>query len=274
MPKRLTLPALCNRKADGAVETPLVCLTAYTAPFAAVLDAHCDLLLVGDSVGMALYGMTSTVGVSVEIMIAHGQAVMRGSERAAVAIDLPFGSYEEGPEQAFRTSARVMAETGAQGVKLEGGAVMAETIAFLTARGVPVIGHVGLQPQSVNALGGYRTRGRNAAEAEAILADAQAVAEAGAALIVIEAVREDVAADVARQSRVPVIGIGASADCDGQILVTEDMAGLFPDFTPAFVRRYGALAGALDAAVAGYAADVRARRFPGDGEVNRVRDDA
>jgi len=272
MPKRLTLPALRDRKADGVMETPLVCLTAYSAPFASVLDPHCDLLLVGDSLGMALYGMTSTVGVTVEMMIAHGRAVMRGSDRAAVVIDLPFGSYEQSPVQAFATAARVMAETGAQGVKLEGGEVMAETIAFLTARGVPVVGHVGLQPQSVNTLGGYRTRGRNEAEAEAILADAEAVADAGAALIVIEAVREDVAAEAARRSPVPVIGIGASAQCDGQILVTEDMAGLFPDFTPSFVRRYGDLAGALDEAVADYAGDVRARRFPGDAEVNRVRD--
>lgn len=269
--RRLTLPALRARKAGGAADPPLVCLTAYSAPFARILDPHCDLLLVGDSIGMALYGLPSTLGVTLDMMIAHGAAVVRGSERACVAVDLPFGSYEASPQRAFETAARVLAETGAGGVKIEGGVAMAETIAFLAARGVPVIGHVGLQPQSVNALGGYRSRGRTDAEAAAILADTRAVAEAGASLIVIEAVREDVAAAAQEASPVPVIGIGASAACDGQILVTEDMAGLFPDFTPSFVRRYGDLAGALDRAVAAYAADVRARRFPGEAEVSRAR---
>lgn len=255
----MTVAAFGRRK--GA--EPLVCLTAYTTPMARLLDPACDLLLVGDSLGMVIYGLPSTVGVTLEMMIAHGAAVMRGASTALVVIDLPFGSYQESPAQAFRNAARVMAETGAAAVKLEGGAVMAETIAFLTARGVPVLAHVGLQPQSVNTYGGYGARGRAEAEAEGILADARAVAEAGAFAVVVEGVVEPLARQITAAVPIPTIGIGASAACDGQILVSEDAFGLFADFVPRFVKRYADLAGIVSAAAGAYAEEVRARRFPG-----------
>ncbi|TBW35956.1 3-methyl-2-oxobutanoate hydroxymethyltransferase [Siculibacillus lacustris] len=249
------------RAAKGGA--PIVCLTAHSAPMARILDAHVDLLLVGDSLGMAVYGFSSTLPVTLDMMIAHGAAVVRGSKRALVVIDLPFATYQESPEQAFRNAARVMVETGAQAVKLEGGTEMAPTIRFLTQRGIPVMAHVGLLPQSVNAQGGYRTQGRAAEAAAAIVADASAVAEAGAFSVVIEGTMESVARRISGELAIPTIGIGASVACDGQILVTDDLTGLFQDFTPRFVKRYADLAGILDAAVAAYAEDVRERRFPG-----------
>ncbi len=255
--RRRTAPEIRARK--GA--EPIVCLTAYSAPMAELIDPHVDILLVGDSIAMALYGEDTTLGAGMERMIAHGRAVARASRQALVAVDLPFGAYEESPAQAFAASARVLAETGAQAVKLEGGVRMAETIAFLSARGVPVMGHVGLTPQSVHGLGGFRARGREDAERETILEDLQAVDEAGAFAIVLEGVAEDLADEAVRRARAPVIGIGASTACDGQILVAEDMLGLF-DWTPRFVKRYADLRGVIDAAVQAYADDVRARRFP------------
>lgn len=257
--RRVGVPDLRARK-GGA---PIVALTAYTAPQAKVLDPHVDVLLVGDSLGMVVYGLDSTLGVSLETMIAHGAAVARGSESACVIVDMPFGSYQESPEQAFRNAARVMRETGCAGVKLEGGAEMAATVAFLSRRAIPVMGHVGLMPQSVNSYGGFRVQGREDADAHAIVDDARAVAEAGAFSMVVEGVVEPVAREITRAVPVPTIGIGASSHCDGQVLVTEDMAGLFPDFTPRFVRRYADLGGALSEAAAAYARDVRERRFPG-----------
>jgi 3-methyl-2-oxobutanoate hydroxymethyltransferase len=248
---------------------PLVCLTAYTTPMARLLDPACDLLLVGDSLGMVVYGLPSTVPVTLDLMVAHGAAVARGAAQALVAVDLPFGSYQESPALAFRSAARVMAETGCAAVKLEGGAVMAETVAFLAARGVPVLGHVGLQPQSVNAYGGYGARGRAEAEAERILEDARAVAEAGAFALVVEGVVEPLARRITEAVPVPTIGIGASAACDGQILVSEDAFGLFADFTPRFVKRYADLATTVSEAARAYAEDVRARRFPGPEHVYR-----
>lgn len=256
---RVTVRDLRARK--GA--TPIVALTAYTAPFAKLLDPHCDLLLVGDSLGMVMYGLDSTLGVTLDMMIAHGAAVMRGSTKACVLVDMPFGSYQESPQAAFRACARVMAETGCAGIKLEGGREMAETVRFLVERGIPVLGHVGLQPQSVNAYGGYRAQGRDEADAARITADAQAVAAAGAFAIVLEGTVEPVARAITAAVEVPIIGIGASAACDGQILVTDDMVGLFADFTPKFVRRYAEIGKSIGAAAEGYAADVRARRFPG-----------
>jgi 3-methyl-2-oxobutanoate hydroxymethyltransferase len=243
--------------------TPIVVLTAYTAPMARLLDAHVDVLLVGDSLGMVLYGMDSTLPVSVEMMIAHGQAVMRGSKQACVIIDLPFGSYQESPAQAFRTCAKVMAETGAGGVKLEGGAEMAETIRYLVERGVPVMGHVGLKPQSVNTLGGFRAQGRNEEEAAQVMTDAKAVAEAGAFSLVVEGTIEPVARAVSAAIAIPTIGIGASPHCDGQVLVTEDILGLAGDISPKFVKRYAELAGVIDEAAKTYAEEVRSRVFPG-----------
>ena len=264
--KRLTVPAIQRRK--GA--EPLVMLTAYTARMAQLLDTHCDLLLVGDSLGQVIYGLPSTVPVTLEMMCAHGAAVVRGSWHALVAVDMPFGSYEASAEQAFASAARVMKETGCAAVKLEGGEAMAPTIAFLTARGIPVMAHIGLTPQAVNVLGGYGARGRTNAEHAKIIGDARAVAEAGAFSMVLEGVLEPLARAVTAEVSCPVIGIGASADCDGQILVTDDILGLF-DWTPKFVRRYANMRELVSAAVASYAADVRAGRFPGQAEVYKLR---
>ncbi|MHC9237611.1 3-methyl-2-oxobutanoate hydroxymethyltransferase [Pseudooceanicola sp. 502str34] len=240
---------------------PLVCLTAYTTPVAQLADAECDLVLVGDSVGMVLHGLPTTLGVTMEMMILHGQAVARGVKRALMVVDMPFASYEEGPAQAYRNAARLMAETGCGAVKLEGGQHMAETIHFLTQRGIPVMGHVGLTPQSVNTLGGYRVQGKGA-DATRVMHDAQAVAQAGAFSVVLEKVPARLADEITATIDVPTVGIGASAGCDGQILVIDDMLGLFDAFKPKFVKRYAALADDARAAIAAYAGEVRARRFP------------
>ena len=241
---------------------PIVCLTAYTAPMARLLDPIADLLLVGDSLGMVIYGFESTLPVTLEMMIAHGGAVARQAKRACVIVDMPFGSYHEGEAQAFRNAARVLAETGCAGVKLEGGTAMASTVRFLVERGIPVLGHVGLQPQSVNAIGGYRAQGRDPVTSSRILADAHAIAEAGAFAMVIEGTTEALAREVTAVVPVPTIGIGASAACDGQILVSEDMLGLSDMRKPRFVKRYAELGAAVTAAATSYALEVRARRFP------------
>ncbi|MEL7124759.1 MAG: 3-methyl-2-oxobutanoate hydroxymethyltransferase [Pseudomonadota bacterium] len=242
--------------------TPIVSLTAYTTPMAHMMDAHCDFVLVGDSVGMVLHGLPSTLGVTMDMMVMHGRAVGRGLASAMMVVDMPFGSYEESPAQAFRNAARIMAETGAAAVKLEGGQHMAETIAFLVSRGVPVMAHIGLTPQSINTLGGYKVQGRGDAGA-ALMADAQAVAEAGAFSVVLEKVPATLADKITQAIAIPTIGIGASAGCDGQILVVDDMLGLFTAFKAKFVKRYAELGTDGEAAIAAYAADVRARTFPG-----------
>ena len=260
--KRLTIPAIRQRKLDGVTAEPIVMLTAYTARQAQLLDAHCDLLLVGDSLGQVIYGLPSSVPVTLEMMAAHGAAVVRGSWHAAVLVDMPFGSYEQSPAQAFASASRLLKETGCAGVKLEGGLAMAETVAFLTQRGIPVMGHVGLTPQAVNVLGGYTARGRSAAEAKKIVADARALDSAGAFAIVVEGVVEPIAIDVTRAVACPTIGIGASAQCDGQVLVTEDMLGMF-ERVPRFVKRYEEIAETIAGAAEKYAAEVRARTFPG-----------
>ena len=241
---------------------PLVCLTAYTVLTARLLDAHTDLLLVGDSLGMVLYGLDTTVGVTLDMMIAHGQAVMRGARRSCVIVDMPFGSYQESPQVAFRNAARIMKEVGCAGVKIEGGREMAETVRFLTQRGIPVLGHVGLMPQSVNTAGGFKAQGRDDAQAQAIVDDAKAIAEAGAFAIVVEGVMEPVARRVTEEIDVPTIGIGGSPACDGQILVTEDMAGLFTDFKPKFVKRYMDLGSGIAEAARRYAEEVKSGTFP------------
>jgi 3-methyl-2-oxobutanoate hydroxymethyltransferase len=264
--KRLTIPAIRNRKGKD----PVVMLTAYTTRMAQLLDPHCDVLLVGDSLGQVIYGLPSTLPVTLDMMIAHGAAVVRGSYHSLVIVDMPFGSYEASPERAFESAARVLAETGAAGVKLEGGTAMAPVVEFLTRRGIPVMGHIGLTPQSVNALGGYGARGRSNAEHASILDDARAIADAGAFGMVAEGVVEGLANEITAAVTVPVIGIGASAQCDGQVLVTEDMLGLF-ERTPRFVKRYDDLAGRISAAVATYAAEVRARDFPGAEQVYPAR---
>jgi 3-methyl-2-oxobutanoate hydroxymethyltransferase len=256
--QRITVPQIRARKGGE----PVACLTAYTAPVAKQLDPHLDLLLVGDSLAMVIYGMDSTVGVTVDMMIAHGKAVVRSTTQALVVVDLPFGSYQESPQQAFRTSARVMAETGCQAIKIEGGVEMAETVRFLTERGVPVFGHVGLMPQSVNTAGGFKAQGRDDSEAQRIIRDAEAIAEAGAFAIVIEGTMEPVAREITARIPVPTIGIGASPACDGQILVTDDLVGMFTDFKPKFVKRYANLGDEMQKAAAAFADDVRNRRFP------------
>lgn len=256
--KRVSTPQIRARKG----KEPLVCLTAYTTQMAQRLDPHVDLLLVGDSLGMVLYGFDSTLPVTLDMMIAHGAAVMRGSKRACVIVDLPFGSYQESPQQAFRSAARVMAETGASGVKLEGGAELADTVRFLVRRGIPVCAHVGLMPQAVNVAGGFKATGRSDEEAREVTRDAEAMANAGAFAIVLEGTVEPVAAAITAALPIPTIGIGASPACDGQILVSEDVFGLFSDFTPRFVKRYADLGSQISAAAEAYARDVRARRFP------------
>jgi len=259
--RRVTAPDIRARKGGE----PVVCLTAYTAPVAQILDPHCDLLLVGDSVGMVVHGMPNTVGVTLDMMILHGQAVMRGSTHAMVVVDMPFGSYETSPEIAFANAARVLKETGAQAVKVEAGRSIGETIAYLTERGIPVMGHVGLRPQAVNMDGKFRAKGRTREERQQVIAEAKAADAAGAFAIVVEGVDETLAPEITAAVRAPTIGIGASAQCDGQILVTDDLLGLF-DWTPKFVRRYADLKGVIDKAAASYAADVRARRFPAAAE--------
>lgn len=268
--KRLTVPAIKARKTDGQTGEPLVMLTAYTARMAQILDAHCDMLLVGDSLGQVIYGLPSTLPVTLDMMCAHGAAVVRGSYHSLVVVDMPFGSYEASPAQAFASASRVMAETGCAAVKLEGGEAMAETIAFLSARGIPVMGHVGLTPQAVNALGGYAARGRSEAEHAKIIADTRAVADAGAFAIVIEGVLEPIAVAATQSVPVPTIGIGASAACDGQVLVIDDMMGMF-ERVPRFVKRYADMAGLIDETAARYAAEVRARAFPGEEQVYRAK---
>ncbi len=255
--RAVTPPDIRARKGGD----PLVCLTAYTTPVARLVDAHADVVLVGDSVGMVLHGLASTLEVTLDMMILHAKAVRRGVERALLVVDMPFGTYEESPDQAFRNAARLMAETGAQAVKLEGGETMAETVAFLTARGIPVMGHVGLTPQAVNSFGGYKVQGRGE-DGEQIRRDAAAVAGAGAFSVVLEKVPDSLGRMITSDIAVPTIGIGASADCDGQILVVDDMLGMFTDFRPKFVKRYAELGQAADEAIGAYAADVRARRFP------------
>ena len=268
--KRLTVPAIQRRKADGRTAEPLVMLTAYTARQAQLLDPHCDMLLVGDSLGQVIYGLPSTLPVTLDMMIAHGAAVVRGSYHSVVLVDMPFGSYEASPAHAFASAARVMAETGCAAVKLEGGQAMAETIGFLSKRGIPVMAHIGLTPQAVNALGGYGARGKSKAEHAKIIADARAVAEAGAFAVVLEGVMEDLAIAITDSLDIPVIGIGASAHCDGQVLVAEDMLGMF-ERTPRFVKRYDNIAETISRAAQTYAAEVRNRSFPTEDQVYRPK---
>ena len=260
--KRLTVPRIRQRKGGE----PLVMLTAYTVRMAQLLDPHCDMLLVGDSLAQVIYGLPHTVGVTMEMMALHGAAVVRGTYHAAVVVDMPFGSYEGSPQQAFDNAARLLKETGAAAVKVEGGRVLAPTIEFLTQRGIPVMGHVGLTPQAVNILGGYGVRGKSEEEARAIVDDAVAVAKAGAFSIVIEGVLESIAIEITEKVDCPTIGIGASAQCDGQVLVTDDMLGMF-ERVPKFVKRYQDMAGVVSGAVQEYAEQVRSRSFPTEDQI-------
>ena len=264
--RRLAAPDIAARKGGE----PIVCLTAYTAPIAAALDESCDVLLVGDSLGMVVHGLPNTVGVTLEMMILHGQAVMRGSRKAMVVVDMPFGSYEGAPEMAYANAVRIMKETGCQAVKVESGPTVPATIAYLVQRGIPVMGHVGLRPQAVLVDGGFKAKGKDEAGRLKVLEEARATAQAGAFAVVVEGVAEGLARDVTAAISVPTIGIGASAGCDGQILVVDDMLGLF-DWAPKFVRRYADLKGEIERAAADYARDVKARTFPGEAETYYVK---
>ena len=260
--KRISIPEIRARKGGQ----PIVCLTAYTAPMAKILDRHADLLLVGDSIGNVLYGLENTLAVDLEMMIRHGQAVMRSVKNACVVIDMPFGTYEENPEQAYRNAMRIMKETGCDAVKIEGGETMAATIQYLVSRNIPVMAHIGLLPQSVVKEGGYKIKGKTADEETRLLNDARAIDKAGAFAVVIEGTIEDVSAKMTKAISIPTIGIGASSSCDGQVLVIDDMLGM-TEKPPKFVKKYADLADIIDKAAAAYAHDVRARKFPGDEHV-------
>ncbi|NTZ41564.1 3-methyl-2-oxobutanoate hydroxymethyltransferase [Altererythrobacter sp. SALINAS58] len=268
--KRLTVPKIRARKQNGKVDEPIVMLTAYTARQAQLLDEHCDILLVGDSLGQVIYGLPSTVPVTMDMMANHAAAVVRGSYHSVVVVDMPFGAYESSPQQAFESAARLLKESGAAAVKLEGGEAMAKTVAFLSERGIPVMGHVGLTPQAVNVLGGYAARGRSDTESEKILGDARALDDAGAFAVVVEGVVERIAVAVTEALSCPVIGIGASSRCDGQVLVTEDMLGMF-ERVPRFVKKYDDIAALIEKRVREYAGEVRSRSFPGAGQTYQPR---
>jgi 3-methyl-2-oxobutanoate hydroxymethyltransferase len=255
--RRITAPDITAKKGVA----PVVSLTAYHAHTAALADNHCDFLLVGDSLGMVMHGYETTVPVPLELMIMHGKAVVRGAKRALIVVDMPFGSYEESPPVAFRNAARVMKETDCGAIKLEGGRRMAETIRYLVDRGIPVMAHIGLTPQSINVLGGFKVQGRTDAQWAALEEDARLVSEAGAFAVVLEAIPAELAKRITDAIPIPTIGIGASADCDGQILVMEDMLGLSPR-VPKFVKKYGSIGAAIEGAISDYAVEVRARRFP------------
>ncbi|QQA42129.1 3-methyl-2-oxobutanoate hydroxymethyltransferase [Pelagovum pacificum] len=263
--RRTTVPQIAKRKGGD----PIVSLTSYHAHTAAIVDRHADFILVGDSLGMVMHGMETTVGVPLDLMIMHGRAVVRGTQRALIVVDMPFGTYEESPNVAFRNAAKIMKETGCGAVKLEGGMRMAETIRFLTERGIPVMAHTGLTPQSSHVMGGFRTQGRDEDTWGEHLEDARAVALAGAFAVVLEGMVEPLAAKITREIDIPTIGIGASAECDGQILVLEDMLGLNPNKPPKFVKVYGELGSMIEKAVSDYADDVRSRSFPGEDQVYR-----
>ena len=263
--RRITCPQISARK--GGI--PIVSLTSYHSHTAAIVDKYADFILVGDSLGMVMHGMESTVSVPLDLMIMHGKAVVRGTKRALIVVDMPFGSYEESPKMAFRNAARIMKETGCGAVKLEGGKRMAKTINFLVERGVPVMAHIGLTPQSSNTMGGFKTQGRNENSWAEHERDAQVVTDAGAFSIVLEGMVEPLAAKITKQIAIPTIGIGASADCDGQILVLEDMLGLNSSVVPKFVKLYGNLGEQIEKSVANYAKEVRDRSFPSDDQVYR-----
>ena len=262
--RRVTVPQIAARKGGE----PIVSLTSYHAHTAAIVDRYADFILVGDSLGMVMHGMETTVGVPLELMIMHGRAVVRGTKRALIVVDMPFGSYEESPGVAFRNAAKILKETQCGAVKLEGGKRMAETIRFLTERGVPVMAHIGLTPQSSHVMGGFKTQGRDEDSWPLHIEDARAVADAGAFAVVVEGVVEPLAREITRAVDIPTIGIGASADCDGQILVLEDMLGL-GDWAPKFVKVYGRLKEEIETAVKAYSEDVRDRSFPGEDQVYR-----
>ena len=255
---------IADIKAHKNADTPLVCLTAYTTPMAQILDKHCDILLVGDSLGMVMYGMENTLGVSLDMMINHGKAVMRANPTACIVVDMPYGSYEHASETAYKNAMRIMSETACDAIKLEGGQNMESTIKYITTRNIPVMAHIGLQPQSVIKDGGYKVKGRTEQEISTLINDAKAVQRAGAFSVVIEGTLENTSQKITNSIDIPTIGIGASKHCDGQILVTEDMLGMISGHTPKFVKKYAHIAKDIDKAVQNYAKEVKSRNFPNE----------
>jgi 3-methyl-2-oxobutanoate hydroxymethyltransferase len=263
---KITIPKFRAKKQGIGigVHEPLVCITAYSKPVAQLIDPYVDMILVGDSLGMVLYGFESTLQVTLDMMILHAAAVKRGSSKALIIVDMPFATYQVSPQQAYKNASRIMAETGCAGVKIEGGLEMVDTVLFLTQRGVPVLCHIGLMPQSIEAAGGYRAHGRNADEADYLLKSAKALEAAGAFAVVLEGIIEPLAAQITSSISIPTIGIGASPACDGQILVSDDILGLFQDFTPKFVKKYADMGSLISEAAQQYASDVRLKKFPED----------
>jgi 3-methyl-2-oxobutanoate hydroxymethyltransferase len=268
---KITVPELLQRKASAASSPEnlkkIVCLTAYDYPTARLLDeAGVDVILVGDSVAMVALGYDSTLPVTLDEMLHHARAVRRGTKHALLVADMPFGSYHSDTAESLRNAVRFVKEAGVEAVKIEGGERRLELIARLTESEIPVMGHVGLTPQSVNALGGYRVQGKTTDSAEQLLRDARAVEAAGAFAVVLEAVPRELAAQITRELRIPTIGIGAGPDCDGQILVVHDLLGLTFDQTPKFARKYANVGEVISNAVRSYCEDVRNGNFPSDSE--------
>ncbi len=243
-------------------KTPITCLTAYTYPIARILDKHCDIILVGDSLGMAVYGMENTLDVSVQMMIDHGKAVVRAAKKALIVVDVPFGSFEKSPGQALKTAQRIIQETNCDAVKIETPKEMITTVKFLVDNGIPVMGHIGLLPQKILELGGYKYQGKDANSAQEILQIAIDLEKAGAFSIVIEAVPAKLANQITQAINIPTIGIGASVDCSGQVLVIDDILGLNKDFKPRFVKNYTHLDQEIDKAVRKFCDEVKQRQFP------------
>jgi 3-methyl-2-oxobutanoate hydroxymethyltransferase len=256
---KITVPEIISRKNKQKISV----LTAYTHPIAKILDGEVDMILVGDSLGMVLYGMDSTLTVTLDMMIEHGKAVTRAAKKSLVVVDMPFGSYQENPAQAFRNAARIISETNCQAVKLEGGVEMAETIRFLVDRGIPVVGHIGLEPQSFNVYGGYRIQGKDKNSEDSLIQDAKALEKAGCFAIVLEGIKKTAADKITKAIKIPTIGIGASVQCDGQVLVTDDMLGLFEQ-SPKFVKHYADIKKIILKAVKSYTTEVSSKKFPGE----------
>ncbi len=255
---RKTIKEISKLKANNEKISVLTC---YTANYAKILDNYCDILLVGDSLGMVLYGYPSTLQVSLDMMINHGKAVVNSSKNSLVVVDMPFATYQESKEQAFRNAAKILQETNCGAVKLEGGSEMVETIKFLTERGIPVMAHIGLKPQHFNQYGGYNIQGKDKNSENSIIADIEKINNSGAFSVVIEGVKKSLADKICKISKIPVIGIGASENCDGQVLVTEDMLGFF-DETPKFVKKYSNIKEVISNAVKKYSSEVKSQKFP------------
>jgi len=273
MQKRLTIRDIIKRKLSSTQEQPIVSLTCYTAQMSRLINDYVDIILVGDSLGMTIYGFQNTLSVTLDMMINHGKAVVKSTDKPHIVVDMPFGSYEESPQAAFKSASRIMTETGAQSVKLEGGEEFADTIYFLTQRGIPVMGHIGLTPQRINTIGGFITQGKSDKESKKVIADAKAITEAGVFSMVVEAVPETLGKKITSQVSVPTIGIGGGRECDGQILVIHDILNLYGDFTPKFVKKYGEVDKNIIEAVKNYSHEVKNKIFPTKDNVFKLKND-